>query len=826
MSERVKKRLDSWELKLIGRRWRYYWSKTGKSSNSNKNLDSAGKYWLHAYFFAESGVGLKKNEDGVDVDEASSLEEEIEGIKKPLIRREMTRDELIRWHMPIERHLGNKYGKIWSRISLGLTAAKPTVTFTPDQIIDIEDTFGSLPPHGPQERAIMNDGCAVCSPEVMRRVADDLDLEEIPSAVQARVGGAKGMWFLDPSADPASKEIYIHITTSQRKFARHDSEKAEDWARSTLFVRGYSKKLPSSRLNIQLIPILAMQGVPFEVFKELLEQHIGTELGGLLDATQDRVALRSWISQNLMARQKYRDIPHFDGGTPKGYDERIMMLLDAGFEPRKCRILVQWITKIFNERYKKVQDNAHISVPLSTTAFCIADPTGTLEEGEVVLQFSEGFLDTVKKTRIHYLEGDILVARSPAFLPTDIQKVRAVLPTPESGLSALKDVIIFSSKGVYPLASMLSGGDYDGDKPFICWDPRLVDNFTNSRSFAAFSAWDPSKYFEHFDTPLRDLLDIGSAAGKNSLNTFFRAGFESDTQKNYLGLCNNLLENYCCHHLPNGGWDKQALYFAKLCAVMVDAPKQGLSPTAAVVADLFNWQRKLPRAEYRLPSTTNDIMEPGETDHILNRLILGVAREVAGRKMAEWKAIENSHTENPDLDLTEMYKRIDAIALQDPGLRRVLVGLNRDIDKVHTAWVSSFINDIREEKSQVRVVVPKVAKLFSAIRPDVDGDIRLTAWFGGGTTAGTMAVTREWELLRASALFYRKHQWNWNFIWYFAGRELCELKARAAGIGGGGISSRMVTGDIYYTLKPDPRLVKKLEVLGDDVSDGSNEASD
>lgn len=119
MSERVKKRLDSWKLKLMGRNWRYYWSKTGMDSR-NKNVNSVRRYWLHAYFFAESGVGLKKkNKEEGEEDEASSMEEEMEGIKRPLIRREMSRDELIRWHMPIEKHLGDRYGKIWSRISLG-----------------------------------------------------------------------------------------------------------------------------------------------------------------------------------------------------------------------------------------------------------------------------------------------------------------------------------------------------------------------------------------------------------------------------------------------------------------------------------------------------------------------------------------------------------------------------------------------------------------------------------------------------------------------------------------------------------------------------------
>lgn len=34
--------------------------------------------------------------------------------------------------------------------------------------------------------------------------------------------------------------------------------------------------------------------------------------------------------------------------------------------------------------------------------------------------------------------------------------------------------------GDIPLAHMLSSGDYDGDMPWICWDPKIVQNFRNS----------------------------------------------------------------------------------------------------------------------------------------------------------------------------------------------------------------------------------------------------------------------------------------------------------------------------------------------------------
>jgi hypothetical protein len=37
----------------------------------------------------------------------------------------------------------------------------------------------------------------------------------------------------------------------------------------------------------------------------------------------------------------------------------------------------------------------------------------------------------------------------------------------------------FSTKGRSFLASKLSGGDYDGDGAWVCWDTAIVDNFVN-----------------------------------------------------------------------------------------------------------------------------------------------------------------------------------------------------------------------------------------------------------------------------------------------------------------------------------------------------------
>lgn len=66
----------------------------------------------------------------------------------------------------------------------------------------------------------------------------------------------------------------------------------------------------------------------------------------------------------------------------------------------------------------------NIGVGRSTFAFMIADPLAILEEGEVHFGFSQVFKDPRSGWSDNMLHDvDILVSRSPALLPSDIQKV-------------------------------------------------------------------------------------------------------------------------------------------------------------------------------------------------------------------------------------------------------------------------------------------------------------------------------------------------------------------------------------------------------------------
>ena len=72
----------------------------------------------------------------------------------------------------------------------------------------------------------------------------------------------------------------------------------------------------------------------------------------------------------------------------------------------------------------------NIGLGQSTNALIIADPLAILEEDEVHISFSSVFRDPKSgfdSTILH--DMDVLVARLPAHLPSDIQKVNHAMPS-------------------------------------------------------------------------------------------------------------------------------------------------------------------------------------------------------------------------------------------------------------------------------------------------------------------------------------------------------------------------------------------------------------
>lgn len=173
----------------------------------------------------------------------------------------------------------------------------------------------------------MNDGCSVVSPAVMQIVRQKLGLEETPTAVQARLGGAKGVWMVDPSVDFDSEEVYIKVTESQLKYKGHDGD--DDWARLTLDVLTTSHDPTPATINTQLIPILEDRGVPFETLRELLEEHLERDLEELFRIIDKPSELRGWMHNRVWKDRVTAKTVVTWGGLPAARQEIAIMLLEV-----------------------------------------------------------------------------------------------------------------------------------------------------------------------------------------------------------------------------------------------------------------------------------------------------------------------------------------------------------------------------------------------------------------------------------------------------------------------------------------------------------------
>ena len=85
---------------------------------------------------------------------------------------------------------------------------------------------------------------------------------------------------------------------------------------------------------------------------------------------------------------------------------------------------MEYCKEIVIRRKTALLDRGSIPVGRSASAFILADPYGVLEEDECYLCFSSTFTDeTSGFSGVMLHDIDVLVTRSPAHTPSDVQKV-------------------------------------------------------------------------------------------------------------------------------------------------------------------------------------------------------------------------------------------------------------------------------------------------------------------------------------------------------------------------------------------------------------------
>ncbi|EZF76853.1 hypothetical protein H105_01863 [Trichophyton soudanense CBS 452.61] len=293
---------------------------------------------------------------------------------------------------------------------------------------------------------IFSDGVGVMSRDLMYRIWNEYALREKvkPTVFQIRIAGAKGM----VSLDTRRKGEFLMLRESMVKFPTDDLYNIE--------ICGAGIRALPFYLNNQIIKILEDLGVPFEAFHQLQQDEINF--------------LYSTFNSTERAAKFLEDSP-----VPRSLRLPWLFLVLKGLGIRYTRDpflkRVMELTTLL--RLRDLKYRARIRVPNAVTLYGIMDETGYLKENEIYCVY----LGENGRREI-LVRDNVVITRSPALHPGDIQVVNAVDVPANSPLRKLHNCVAFSQHGDRDLPSMLSGGDLDGDLYNIIYDTRLIPRKT------------------------------------------------------------------------------------------------------------------------------------------------------------------------------------------------------------------------------------------------------------------------------------------------------------------------------------------------------------
>ncbi|KKA26812.1 hypothetical protein TD95_000778, partial [Thielaviopsis punctulata] len=707
------------------------------------------------------------------------------------LRLFMEKEALINWAVE-PWHPDNQVQlalKLFSRLALSMSKTFATITLQPHQIIHEEQNI--ISPTG----NVMNDGIGTMSKRLAFKIAEVLGLEKTPSGYQGRIGSAKGLWIIG-TENP--QDLWIKTYPSQRKWECS----YEDDDHRTFEVLSEVRPLKSGSLNMQFIPVMMAQSIDPEKMKSVISDHLRTTIEEemLVHKAMDRdhpAMYLQWLQQDSSARFERiaKGSVEFLGGLPRSQHETSKLMLNGGFLPLKQRFLFEIFESLVKKRSDRLKDRFKINIPQSTYAYMVVDFLGVLNEGEVHMGFSQSFRIN-NEERVTVLHGqDALVARSPAHFPSDIQRVKLVY---HPSLRHLEDVVVFSIKGDVPLAHLLSGGDYDGDKAWVCWDPEIVENFGNAAPPPSLDLG-----LEKDKTTFTNLANMVGADEIESISLFLNYAFNFNMNESMLGLCTRYKE-YLCYNF-NSVSSPEILSLSTLLGLLVDQNKQGHIFTNEDWDEfrknlgLKNW---LPQPQYR-----GDKSPPGGHNlHILDHLKFNVAIPTINTAMAMFNSKKQSVTYY-DEDLMKPFKQLEAWCqstnpVEKKAWRALRDQLSLDIQKLLESWGNFTPNTailyaewIEKHVAMLAEIRPSEAALAAV--PLIKDVLRLDQ-------PDTISM---WGWLKASKLLHVRQKKDVAFR--LAGAQLQNIKAMEVEARKRGRVIYM-TSDMYAVHQPDRRVIMGL----------------
>eukprot|EP01088_Endostelium_zonatum_P018010 TRINITY_DN559_c0_g1_i5.p1 TRINITY_DN559_c0_g1~~TRINITY_DN559_c0_g1_i5.p1 ORF type:complete len:2419 (+),score=289.01 TRINITY_DN559_c0_g1_i5:154-7410(+) len=288
------------------------------------------------------------------------------------------------------------------------------------------------------------DGIGMMSEATKALVAKQLRLPFQPDAVQIRCEGYKGVVANHINTTNNKEASVLRADLSFRPSMKKFSTSKENTSFNVVSWSDYN----TGSLNKQAIILLSTLGIKDSVFLDLLKDQLNTLEKALTDSDSAYTAL---IQANVKSK--------FLRDANKA---KINFVQD----PYWSRVVIA----LLNKQVQDLVEKARIMVPKSQNLLGIIDEYKVLEEGQVFVQIED------REGLTQIITGKVVIFRNPCMHPGDIRIFNAVdIKKKQTELAGRRNCIVFSRDGEESAVKPLAGGDLDGDRYTVIWDPNLIE---------------------------------------------------------------------------------------------------------------------------------------------------------------------------------------------------------------------------------------------------------------------------------------------------------------------------------------------------------------
>ncbi|KAK0224738.1 RNA dependent RNA polymerase-domain-containing protein [Armillaria nabsnona] len=703
---------------------------------------------------------------------------------------------ILEWHNPALLNSKQPIAKYVTRNTLGLSTSVPGLIFEERNILEIADeTTPDWNGEGkPSAEQLMTDGCGFINESALRSLTTLLGLSVMPTAVQGRIAGSKGLWIRHPRDFDDEHKIWIRPSQKKINYAQLD------YSHRILDIVSTGYPSTSSTLSAQSILNLSFNGVPQAVLVELLKEGLVrtvdpliekkgrfsdaslwtavNQAGGVSSARVQRLAgslarvlgytRREWHDTVVYDDKRDDDkkvpddyteeqsLPVCTGrkeysGAPLSVYEVALDLIQAGFTPSKSHFLREKMRYVIDQSIKSAIEGFHVSLPegKSAEAYVIPDPTGLLRPREIFYYSSKAILDKELNKESNIVEGDVRAVNIPE-------------------LHEYKNVIVVSVQGDRSLMTLLSGGDFDGDVCFLLWLASLVQGFQDKLLRPP-----PKDFMEtHFERDIQSVAQFQDCVEKNQRT---QSGFVDILMT---GLTKGRVGLYSMFHdksVRKYGYDSdQSIMLAYMFNTLLDAGKTGHRLRLESYQDHDKDFNKLAKSSDKRDFILDVLEDVGKSlrDDIL--------------KEYEQQTLYSGRDADLIKPLQDIKRRIAAGDANGPDHQTACRVLAKELELVeeHVLRVNSAYKSIPWHSISASTGKSKKVK---GVQKE-DPTRKVAAMYASEVPGIILMSDREVTRLKASFAYKEMSRHNENFAFAVAFKDLCDIKASESSDGAAAVT--------------------------------------